>query len=102
MKKNRSEAARAIGKLISSIQKEWGDELGCGNAEITENVMGAAHKLLQAETSGKLLEELAQLNVRQYLGDLWIQSHPSVKPAITAIENAINKIKSLQNIRDQG
>ncbi|WP_372176855.1 hypothetical protein ACCQ23_15005 [Xanthomonas axonopodis pv. phyllanthi] len=102
MKKNKSETARAIGKLISSIQKEWGDELGCGNADLTENVMGAAHKLLQAETSGKLQDELAQLNIRQYLGDLWVQSHPSVKPAIAAVENSINQVNSSRSIKKPG
>ncbi|WP_152541485.1 hypothetical protein [Xanthomonas arboricola] len=94
-KNNKTEAARAIGKLISSIQKEWGNELGTNHSELTETVMGAAHKLLQAEASGSLRRELAQLNVRQYLGDLWVQAHPGVKPQIAKLEEIINQGQSL-------
>ena len=40
----------ATGKLISVIQKEWGKELGEPRAELSENVLSAAHHLLLART----------------------------------------------------
>lgn len=90
MVKIKSELQKAAGKLISTIQKEWGEELGNSNANFSERVMDAAHDILQAGSAEQARELLGALTVRQFLGDVWVQSHPEVIPAILAIENALN------------
>jgi hypothetical protein len=91
MSKDKSDFQKAAGKLISAIQKEWGNTLGNPNAEFSENVMDSAHDLLQAGTIEKASELLGPMTVRQYLGEVWVQSHPSVRPAISVIENLLEK-----------
>jgi hypothetical protein len=92
MPKVKSDFQKATGKLISSIQKEWGEELGLGEsrAEFTENIMNNAHNLLQAGSLEEVKKLLGNLNVLQYLGEVWVQKHPQVKTAISAIENLLN------------
>jgi hypothetical protein len=91
MSKVKTDLQKATGKLISAIQKEWGEELGLGDsrAEFTENVMNNAHNLLQAGSAEEIKKLLGALNVRQYLGEVWVQSHPRVKPFISAIEGLL-------------
>lgn len=89
MPKEKSELKRALGKLISEIQKEWGDELGERGAEFSENVMDSAHDLLQAGTVDGVKALLAGRSVRQYLGDLWVRRHPHVETAIGVVEDLL-------------
>lgn len=89
MSKKKNDFKKAAGKLISAIQKEWGNELGTPNAEFSERAMNAAHNLLQADTIEKARELLGTMTVRQYLNDVWVQSHPSVKSAISIIEDLL-------------
>lgn len=86
MAKNKTEYQRAAGKLISAIQKEWGGELGESNAEFSEDVMNGAHDLLQAGTAEGARKLLGPLTVRQYLGEVWVQRHQSVRSALEAFE----------------
>lgn len=72
----RSEFQKAAGKLISVIQREWGEELENSNAEFSEKVMDSAHDILQAGSPEKARELLGPLTIRQYLGGVWVQSHP--------------------------
>lgn len=90
MAKTKNELQKAAGKLISVIQKEWGEQLGNKNADFSERVMDAAHDILQAGSVEKARELLGSLTVRQYLGDVWVQSHPDVMPAILAVESVLN------------
>lgn len=85
----KTEFQRAAGKLISAIQKEWGEELGEKNADFSEDVLNTAHAILQCRSSEILREMLGGKTVRQHLGDVWVQRHPSVKPAIAELEQAI-------------
>lgn len=87
MPKIKSDFEHAAGKLISAVQKEWGDELGNPNAEFSQNVMDAAHDLLQAGSVEKAREILGAKSIRQYLGEVWVQAHPNIKPAVLALEN---------------
>lgn len=90
MPKAKTDIQKAAGKLISAIQKEWGEALGEDHAEFSEDVMNAAHDLLQAGTKERMRDLLGSLSVKQYLGEVWVQGHPSVKPAITALEEKLN------------
>jgi len=90
MPKEKTELERAAGKLISAIQEEWGKETGEPNAYFTERVMDSAHDLLQADGPHAIMELLDSLTVRQFLGDVWVQGHPSVTPAIAAFEEALD------------
>ncbi len=91
MPRLRSEEEFAAGKLISAIQKEWGKEQGKKAADITEEVMGLAHDLLNARSSEKMLALLGSRTLSEYLGELWVVRHPSVLPVITQLESAIRK-----------
>lgn len=87
--KEKSRLAAAAGKLISAVQKEWGQELGEGCADFSENVLDAAHTLLQAGSSEAIRDLLGNRNVSQYLGELWVRRHPSVKAAIQSLEELL-------------
>lgn len=86
MAKDKTEVQRAAGGLISAIQKEWGADLGESHADFSEDVMNAAHDLLQAGTVEAMKKILGPMTVKQYLGDVWVQKHPDVKPAIESLE----------------
>jgi len=85
MPRKRTESAEAADKLISAIQKEWGEELGESVAEVTEQIMDLAHELLQAHTAQAMAFILGSRTITQYLGELWVELHPSVVPAIAKL-----------------
>ena len=89
MTKRRTDTEAAAGKLISAIQKEWGEELGYPVAEESEEVMGKGHDLLKGATANELRKILDGRTVSEYLGSSWVEKHPSVMPAIEALEAAI-------------
>lgn len=86
MSKKKTELQKAIGKLISEIQKHWGEEIHEANADFSLDVMDSAHNLLQAGTPERVRALLGPLTVAQYLGEVWVQRHPSVKEKIFDIE----------------
>lgn len=53
--------------------------------------MSAAHALMQSGSVENTRKLLGPLTVRQYLGEVWVRAHPSVKPAIAAVEEALNE-----------
>lgn len=86
---NKSPIEKAAGKLVSSIQKEWGKDLGDSTARISEDVMGKGHVLLQASKNNEVFSVLDGLSVTQYLGASWVHRHPSVKEHIAAFEKEL-------------
>ena len=79
----------AAGRLISAIQKEWGDEVGTDDAVASENVMHSAHHLLQAsKNSGALDELLGARSIEEFLGRDWVKNHPRVHAAIAALQDS--------------
>ena len=90
MPKVRSNIEKAAGKLISSIQKEWGHELGESQAETTEQVMDLAHDLLQASTKAEIQKVLDGKSLEEYLGTDWVQEHPAVAESILVLEKALS------------
>jgi len=89
MPKDKSDLEKAAGKLISAIQKEWGNELGESSAEISELVMNKGHDLLAGAKDGTLLKVLNGVSVTEFLGETWVRRHPSVKESIKSLEVAI-------------
>lgn len=77
------------GKLISAIQKEWGEETGEPFSIESEDVMNLAHTLLQARNANGMLKILGEKTIQNFLGKLWVENHPSVKPEIHNLEMAI-------------
>jgi len=53
--------------------------------------MNNASNLLQTRSLEEAKKLLGNLNIRQYLGEVWVQGHPRVKPTISAIESLLNK-----------
>lgn len=89
MAAKKSEFQKAAGMLISAIQKEWGKEFGERSSDFSEDVMNAAHDILRCGNSDGLRAMLGGKNVRQHLGDVWVQRHPNVKPVILELERII-------------
>jgi len=87
MSRYKAEYEKAVGKLISAIQKEWGEELGRSSAKLSEHVMGLAHDLLQARTPDKARELLGPMTLKQFLGEIWLKRHPKVNQALSKVES---------------
>ncbi len=52
--------------------------------------MGKAHELLKLGSPSSIKEVLGGLSLNQYLGEVWLQKHSSVKKYVSAVENAID------------
>jgi hypothetical protein len=90
MTKKRTETEAAAGKLITAIQKEWGEELGEPVAVESEEVLSKGHDLLKAAKEKELRAMLNGRTVAEYIGCSWVEEHPSVIPAIEALEGAMS------------
>lgn len=91
MKKAKTKIEAAAGKLISSVQKEWGNEAGEPESEESEEVMHKSHDLLSGAKDNNVREVLEGRNVAQFLGDIWVQKHPNVKQSIANFEAELNE-----------
>jgi hypothetical protein len=79
----------AAGKLIAAIQKEWTAEMGTATSKASERVMHASHDLLQAaKVHGSIASVIGAGSVASFLGNTWVQAHPSVLPYIGTLEAA--------------
>jgi hypothetical protein len=98
MPRKRNPVGIAAGKLILSIQKEWGEAIGEPDAALAQQVMDRAHVLLQASQSSSVSSLLDGRSVVEYLGPAWVEMHPSVSPSIVALVAALN---SYENSSDE-
>jgi len=89
MPKEKTPLSRAGGKLVSAVQKVWISQGGEPNAEFSLDVLDAAHELASASNATSLAEMLGGRSVKQYLGELWVQRYPSIKPEIELFESAM-------------
>jgi hypothetical protein len=80
----------AAGKLILAIQKERNEAIGEPDANLAQKVLDRAHVLLQASQSSVVSNFLDGRTVEQYLGPVWVENHPAVKPNIAAFVSALN------------
>ena len=78
MPRSRSPIEAAAGKLVSAIQREWGDEAGESTSAASEEVMHACHLLLQAVKNGSVTTVLGRRSVAEFLGERWVREHPRV------------------------
>ncbi len=86
MPRGRTSIETAAGKLISAIQKEWDSEIGTPAADLSLSVMDRGHELLQAAKKGQVSVRLGRHSVSDFLGVAWLELHPSVLPAVQALE----------------
>lgn len=91
MPRARTESAKAAGKLIKEIQRVWSYniEYGQPNVSRSEDILELAHDLLQARDAPGIKRLLGSRSVKQYLGSLWVESHPEVKTRVEQLEQAI-------------
>jgi len=82
--KYRTNIEIAAGKLISSIQKEWGKELGDPMAPESEQMINKAHDLLKAAKNVNITQILKGTTITEFLGLSWVERHQLVKPTIAA------------------
>jgi hypothetical protein len=82
MTSSRTTLEAAAGKLIAAIQKEWGIEAGEPESAASENVMHAAHELLQAASKfGSIVSVIGSGSGIDVFGRA-VGSGPSASPAI--------------------
>lgn len=91
-----SDPARQLSKLISSIRRQWQEELGEPEATATEAAMTSAHKLLNAIDNKNLSATLGGATVEQFIGRDWIDDNPWAKPYVTRIATLLNQIDLTQ------
>ncbi|TDU23306.1 hypothetical protein DFR24_4830 [Panacagrimonas perspica] len=89
MEKQKTPLEHAAGKLISSLQKEWGAEAGEPGADISEEAMHKCHSLLHGAKNGSLQSVLRGASVTDFIGRAWVRAHPRVLPAIRAFEEQV-------------
>ncbi len=82
-----------LGKLISQVQKEWVEDVGLRESEISEEVLSRSGRLLGAGTPEDIRKLIEPLTMTQYLGEVWVQGHPKVKAKVIEIERYINELK---------
>jgi hypothetical protein len=90
MPRKRSPVGIAAGKLILAIRKERGEVIGESDAALAQKVLDRAHTLLQAAQSASVSSFLDGRSVVEYLGPVWVEMHPSVKPSIAAFVTAVS------------
>ena len=76
--KKKTELEKALGKLISEIQKHVDDNDSVSASEFSLNVMDSAHELLMARVKEEIIRLLHGKSVDQYLGETWVKSRPKV------------------------
>ena len=78
-------AQSRLNLTLSSIpQWKRHAEAGEAVANESEDVMGRAHVLLQAAKADDLASALGERSVEEYLGSVWLSTHPAVMPAVRA------------------
>ncbi len=93
MPRDRTSLEKAAGKLVSAIQREWTAEMGDPEADASEAVMHESPSLLQAASaSGSIVGVIGRGSVSEFLGQAWVDAHPSVLPAIRALESCESEI----------
>lgn len=92
MPRKRTELQKMLGKLVSQVQKEWGEDVGLRESEISEDVMYRAHDLLGAGTPEDIRKLIEPLTMIQYLGEVWVQGHPKVKAKVREIEHYLEEL----------
>lgn len=88
------ELGKALGKLIDELDRELMLAIVTGNPEEVVNVISKAHDLLLARTAKKLKVLLGPLNVRQYLGNLWVDKRIKVRQLADEIQKVIDNTKT--------
>ena len=89
MPRKRNPVGIAIGKLILAIRKECGEGVPEPDAVLAQKVMDRAHTLLQASRTSSVSNFLDGRSVVEYLDPVWVEMHPSLGPAISALVEAL-------------
>lgn len=93
MQNRPSEAAGQLSKLLSTLQRQWREELGGPEASATEAVLRKAQELLTAVRDGSVLRLLAGGSVEGHLGETWLAVNPWARPHVQKIESAIRAME---------
>jgi len=59
-------------------------------AVVSESVMDKGHELLQAAKSGEIQKLLGGRSISEFIGELWLERHPGIKPAVSLLEAELN------------
>jgi hypothetical protein len=87
MKRKRTSADIAAGRLISAVQKVWTEYTGTDEGYIAEAVMNRAHDIHQTIIAQRLPEILAGRTIRQFLDEDWITFYPDADEAVRDLES---------------
>ena len=93
MVRNKTKSAKAAGKLILEIDREFAQAAEDASININEieTKLGLAHDLLQAGNANSMKSILGKRTLKQYFGSLWVESTPKVKEALNVLEDTISE-----------
>ena len=96
MPRKRSPVGIAAGKLILALQKECEEVAAEPAAALGRKVMNRANTLLRAAQTASVSDLLDGRSVAEYLDPVWVEMHPSVKPSIAALVEAVSEHETHQ------
>jgi hypothetical protein len=86
MPRESSELERALGRLLTAIQREETGALDRSEWRMAHAALGRAENLYWAAKRASLAAALGTATLREYLGVEWLSRHPRVLPAIQDLE----------------
>ncbi|HVI57740.1 MAG TPA: hypothetical protein VM619_02550 [Luteimonas sp.] len=92
MDRERSPLDKALGKLVSSIQREELEAAGSEAWEQTKAALEAVENLLWSLR--RLPGSSPDLNIAALIGESWLARHPSVLPALEQAQAALDSVTS--------
>jgi hypothetical protein len=92
MPRENSALSRALGQLLTAIQREETRAVGSADWLVTHAVLGRAERLYWAGKTRGLDTTLGRGSVGEYLGLAWISAHPRVLPAVQQIEGQLRDV----------
>ncbi|MBS1175226.1 MAG: hypothetical protein H6R05_1357 [Burkholderiaceae bacterium] len=97
MPRQRTDYEKAVGQLISAIQKEWTKHAGEGDIEKqSEAVMYRAHHFYKTETQADFEQLLQGGDIERYLGSDWVKKHPQIRQYFKHVENSVTPNPALK------
>lgn len=89
MPREKSDLLRALGQLLTAIQREETRALGTSDWAPTHAALRRAESLYWAAKRAPLAVTLGAQSLRAFVGDDWMARHPRVLPAVQQIESQL-------------
>ena len=90
MSTGETDLRKSAGKLVSAIQKELTDEFGEPYTDSNDEVLRLSLELL-VDSAVEIKSILKNRTIKQFLGWMWVDTHPSVHKFIYELEELIEE-----------